>query len=292
MYLTQIEEFWKTNSRAIYGADNQYKDIVIPNGIFKKINTISGLAGPQKALVFSIYCMIKVFEDCDWSNVSNSEIKEMWGYSPINKQVNFITKKGGLLEQNGLTKYVKKEIVDGKNKRFKTRRVTAYRERPEEGYFKISILSLIDSMKNEGLGAMGFYVYAYIYCSYKIQLNTCNERYMAKLSYSFLEGGLGISTGSVMKYIDNLTKCLMLIKENGIKKYDEFGDFVGNEINSYKPTNYKTVYQKREKALYQSELEKYMKMKAEERWLENEIERQSREVVRQKQIQVLPDCIA
>lgn len=286
--MTRVEEFWKTNSKALYGDDKQYRDFVIPNGIFKKINSINGLSGPHKALVFAVYCTIKAFEECDWSNVSNSEIKEIWGYSPINKQIDFILKKGGLLEQNGLTKYVKKEIGEGKNKRYKTRRVAAYRERPEEGYTKMSILSLHDSMKNENIGTMGFYVYAFILCSYKIQVHTCDERYKAKLANSYLETGLDISTGSIMKYIENLTKQRMLIKESGAKKYDKFGDFIGNDINSYKPTDYKHIYMNRQEALGKAELDAYMAKKAEERRLKAQEEREMRSATKENEISNKP----
>lgn len=86
--------------------DKKESNLYIPNEIFDDLKS-SGLKGSSHiAFAYSYYYLISwLYRYCKYENVNVKveDIKGILGYSPSNRDVNYIIKKNGILDQMGYT---------------------------------------------------------------------------------------------------------------------------------------------------------------------------------------------
>ena len=84
--------------------DNKPLEVFIPNGIFKKLNSLD-IHGKQKAFALALYVFYKVTKSKGY-RFKIKDVKEFWGYNPDNKSLNDLVKRDGILDKAGITKTI------------------------------------------------------------------------------------------------------------------------------------------------------------------------------------------
>ncbi len=213
--------------------------LCIPNDIHSRISDlpIQGKnTGNHKAVAFMVYVLSKLSDICH-ENMTIREIKSACGYREDSKELNYLTKKNGVLEQAGLIETI--TAIDYSvtpDKKFESRKAS-YTSDNSGNFFKIPIMAILICMFQPELGASGLYIYSIIakYCQF--------NRYRSKqIDGSSLIELTGIKkTDTIDKFISYLVQSNLIIKYSGKEKTLKTGrkhtsknGYEGYEINSYR----------------------------------------------------------
>ncbi len=208
-------DFREKHGKLIFKKDYESSEISLMNDIFTRINS-HNIAGVHKAMAFCIYATLQL---CRMRGIqlSNAEIKELWGYSRYTKEVN---EAFNACDELALTKTIKKGYKQ-----------IEYGTNPKGKFFRIDTGIMFGMIfRNDILGAIAFYIYSYI--KYRIQVNYGN---VTKLAYSYIADVLSLDESTIKKYIKRLNEYGFLkIKSGTLKsRLDEYSDFIGYETNTY-----------------------------------------------------------
>lgn len=232
--------------------EGDYKTrIYIHNEIFKELEVIYDKGSSHVAFAYSHYFLIcwlyRYAKYSEW-NVDVKWIKQMLGYNPTNKKIDYLIKKGGLLDQIGLTRIsndfpvswsmqeddlefmMYSELDDVMKGYLKKCNIKVPIKAVERTFYDISNthemkFDLFIKCMESDLGCSGFYLCGYL--KYK-----CDKFGEYCVSFERLAADIGMSKSTVQKYIGLLLDhSLISYKENACRLVD--GQF--NKLgNSYK----------------------------------------------------------
>lgn len=104
---------------------NKHEKVYVPNEIFRDLTEDNQISTNNLVFLYTYYCMISyLFRYCKYSQgkiFNNEDIKEMLGYKRKYSGVDYLIKKGGVLDQLGYTNTIRdfplKYIFDASEKR-------------------------------------------------------------------------------------------------------------------------------------------------------------------------------
>lgn len=241
--------------------------IYIPNEIFNDLKVIHSKGSSHVAFTYSYYFLISWlyrYAKYGEKNIDVKLIKQMLGYNPDNKKINYIIKKDGVLDQIGYTKtdtdypiaYTyngeleftmfseldkewQNEIIKQRGRNYKIKLPVKGIWRDSESkingdwngtFYQIDYthemtIELFNfCMNNVDLGTSGFYLYGYL--KYR-----CDKFTQYQISMERLGDEIGMSRSSVYRYLNKLIECkLIQYEENSCVLID--GEYV-KEANTY-----------------------------------------------------------
>lgn len=213
--------------------------LCIPNDIHSRISDlpIQGKnTGNHKAVAFMV-CVLSKLSDICHENMTIREIKSACGYREDSKELDYLTKKNGVLEQAGLIETI--TAIDYSvlpNKKFESRKAT-YTSDSSGNFFRIPIMAILICMFQSELGASGLYIYSII-AKYH-QLNRYRSKQIDGSSFVELTGIKKVDT--IDKFISFLVESNLIVKYSGKVKTIKTGQrhtsksgYEGYEINSYR----------------------------------------------------------
>lgn len=248
---------------------NEYENkIYIPNEIFTDLRVLHGKGSSHVAFAYSYYFLISwLYRYAKYGEkvITVQLIKQMLGYSGNNKDVNYIIKKNGILDQIGYTRsdtdfpiaveFISNDVIftmiseldleiqnilmaqRGKNYKIKIPLKGLWRDTESEvtgeyngAFYQIDYtheMTMDIFYKCMSDKRLGVHgFYLYGYLKYR-----CDKFGKYQVSLDRLREEVGISKNTVEKYMNNLIKCnLIKCIENGCRKIDK--NFV-KEANTY-----------------------------------------------------------
>ncbi|MED1863263.1 hypothetical protein P4V41_07325 [Fictibacillus nanhaiensis] len=221
--------------------------IYIPNEIFNDLEGLHVKGSSHVAFAYSFYYLTSwLYRYCKYGQIEidTKMIKELLGYHPDNKVINYIIKKNGVLDELGYTmtttdypvaweyedglEFVllsdldtdaKKMLQSKKGKNYKIKvpikGIWRSKESEEEGiedgtFYEVDNTHcvpfevFIECMENDQLGCIGFYLYCYMKSKYQI-FETGYD-----VSLTELERCTGLSHKTLCRYLDRLKKYRMI----------------------------------------------------------------------------------
>jgi hypothetical protein len=214
-------------------------DIRISYQVIKTINFIESMSLEHKAFAFSYLILLAYMNENMISiKLSKSEYKEMLGYSPINKEVDKIIKKNGILYEKRLilTQGFKPKRNEGEYKLVNLNPPRTFVHNVRKSFYISNIIELRKMVtEHYELGLVGFYIYNFILQSHNINYHdftnnnsTLYEKMM--ITNGYIATGIGASENTVIKYLNLLVKYNYLTKFKTDVKVDDSEWF-------YKPVN-------------------------------------------------------
>lgn len=232
--------FHKDNICSFLTKKDKYFTINLSNGIFKLINTSDAISGVDKAFAFCSYVTVVFFNTIRDLKISNITIKQLWGYSKTNKTQDYILKKNGYLDGVGLTKTIvlgldtnmrQQLMVTASKLEYKVAQQIV--DTSEGRYFKVNLEAMKECMINsDKLGTIGFFIYCFIVMNEQLQTKG-NNTIWAMMAYDYFVNGLGISEGTVNKYLKELLNYGLIRKKKTQLANQSDNSFI-KEINHFK----------------------------------------------------------
>ncbi|MEW9674151.1 hypothetical protein [Ammoniphilus sp. 3BR4] len=244
--------------------------VYINNDIFDDIKNCKVIEHiSQQSFAYGYYCIITyLYRNAKYNQhfLKQKEIKHILGYSPTNSKVDFLVKKGGVLDELGYTrsitdfpvcipsnkiiKYdtyqnVKNQLHTSSEslRNFKVKfpvraffksRDSEYKERLDGSYFNaenchlFDIEMFIDCLGDEELGCTGFYIASYIK-----YLNITLET--GRFGNTFVLNELNISKKSILKYLWALEKNNIIdVKIRHGYNVQEISLFLRNQLKEWR----------------------------------------------------------
>lgn len=221
------EDFKNMNIHLLY-----LSELLFPNDIFMLINGLPINSGTHKGTAFCFYALVNAFHQLEMT-LSFSAMKVAWGYNKTTQSIDYISKENGVLDSYGLTE----TLVVGLTKEYQplfnhnsnvmyTKLLANDVDITNGNFFRVPCEIMLRCMfKCNELGTVGFYIYCLI-CLY----SQFNRGEFKDLSRTAFIDRLGISKGTIKKYLDALVDDGLIIRIEG-KKISR----TMNEMNKYKP---------------------------------------------------------
>lgn len=182
---------------------NDVLDILI------KTETIT--SSPQKVFAYCYLGLISYLEvnnKYESTNIKVQDIKRYLGYSEMNKKVDYLIKKNGVLEQLGL-------MIDKNNPYGGTKnhiKVPLILDEMKECHtFNLSLF--FKCINDKKLGTIGFFIANYI------KEFDATYKYGTRGSVNYLAKILNIPTSTVSNYLEELAE-MNLINKNSVRNHD------------------------------------------------------------------------
>lgn len=193
------------------------------------INTDLIKSSPQKVFAYCYLGLISYFSLNNKYKVSNikvQEIKRYLGYSELNKKVDYIIKKNGVLEQLGFITDIRNPVAENTKNRIKV--PLALDEMKDCHTFNLKLL--FKCLENHELGTIGFFIANYI--------KEFNNGYVygVRGSINYLSKTLNIPSSTVTNYLEELAKN-DLIPRNNVRDHDtltEMSLYFRGKLNNWK----------------------------------------------------------
>jgi hypothetical protein len=215
------EELWEMYHDFVNGKDGKTLEILIPNYFFEFINDLD-ISGPHKAFAFTTWVFSK------FAMLVNRphpiyKLKELWGYSKDAKSLDYITKKGGLLDQLFLTETVieglseeQRVLLGETSNKIQYKKPLDDVDTSKGFFFRVFAEPMLACMINsQELGAIAFYIYSFICYRAQFQARYSKSLYeMTPLSTSYIAKGLGLSEGTVKRFKKSLIKYGLVMSYN------------------------------------------------------------------------------
>jgi hypothetical protein len=249
--------------------DNKKSPVYVPNEIFTDLKNSNLTGSSHIAFAYSYYYLMSWlyrYGKYGQLNLKVDDMKQLLGYSPSNRDINYIIKKNGILDQLGYTysstdypiswnwnngdieftllsdldEDMRKILIGIKGKNYKVKVPVKGLFRSQESemenyldgtFYDISHTHLIpfeDFIRcmDRGIGVIGFYLYGYMRCKCQWHEGKYNS------SVERIAENSGISVNTVDRYLSKLIiSGLVKYAEGDCKKID--GEFK-RDANTYK----------------------------------------------------------
>lgn len=196
------------------------------------VNTDLIKSSPQKIFAYCYLGLISyltINEKYKETNIKVQEIKRHLGYSELNKKVDYIIKKNGVLEQLGFITDIKNPHSERTNNRIKIPLVLD--EMKDCHTFNLKLF--FKCLEKYELGTVGFFIANYI--------KEFNNQYVygVRGSINYLSKTLNIPSSTVTNYLEELAEN-DLIPKNNVRDHDtltEMSLYFRSKLNSWKNTS-------------------------------------------------------
>lgn len=213
------EELWIKYRRYKFKENSDLQEILLPNDIFIRFKELKN-CGKHRAFGFALYTFSK-FAIMTNHLHSMTMIQQLWGYSSSTRTLQPIVKKGGILDEAGLTETIIQGLDSRERLFLDTKSTKIYFKRPvydvdtsKGKFFRVFVEPMLACMINaKELGVMAFYVYAFICFKAQTKAFGTNNLYtMTPIATKFISEGLGISVTTVKSILNKLEEFGLILR--------------------------------------------------------------------------------